>query len=86
MADIVIINKTDLNGNHGITGEIKKLNPFAEIRESAWCNIDLPLGDRALSKYYPDLPGAMSRPEVNSMVIKSGRKIDKKSLESFLHK
>lgn len=84
MADIVIINKTDLNSSQAITGEVKKLNPFAEIRESVWCNVDLPLADRALSKYYPDLTGSMTRPEVNSMVIKSGRKIDKKSLESFL--
>jgi G3E family GTPase len=86
MADIVIINKTDLNGSHGINGEIKKLNPFAEIRESAWCNTDLPLGGRALGKYYPYLPGAMNRPEVNSMVIKNGRRMDKKSLEIFLQK
>ena len=87
MADIVVINKTDLfvNGIETIHKEIKKSNPFAEIRESTFCNIDFELGNFAINKFYFGEFKAMPRPEINSMVIKSGRKISRNSLNIFLN-
>jgi G3E family GTPase len=87
MADVVVINKTDLvkTGTEQIRAEIKKANPFAEIRETTFCDIDLELGNSAVNKYYFGELKAMSRPDVNSMVIKSGRKLSRNSLELFLN-
>jgi G3E family GTPase len=87
MADVVVINKTDLvkTGIEQICAEIKKANPFAEIRETAFCNIEFEMGNSAVKKFYLGELKAMSRPDVNSMVIKSGRKLSRNSLELFLN-
>ncbi|TNF40460.1 MAG: hypothetical protein EP310_08915 [Bacteroidetes bacterium] len=87
IADVVVINKTDLikTGTEQIRSEIKKANPFAGIRETTFCDIDFELGDSAINKFYFGELKAMSRPDVNSMVIKTGRKISKNSLEMFLN-
>jgi G3E family GTPase len=87
MADVVVINKTDLvePGIDLIRAEIKKSNPFAEIRETTYCNIDFELGNSAINKLYFGEIKSLPRPSVNSMVIKTGRKISKKSLEFFLN-
>ncbi len=87
MADVVVINKTDLvnNGLEKIHAEIKKSNPFAEIRESTFCSINFELGNSAINKFYFGEIKAMPRPDINSMVIKSGRKISRNSLEIFLN-
>lgn len=87
MADVVVINKTDLikTGTEQIRSEIKKANPFAEIRETTFCDIDFELGNSAINKFYFGELKAMSRPDVNSMVIKTGRKISKNSLGLFLN-
>lgn len=87
MADVVVINKTDLleNGTDSIRSEIIKSNPFAEIRETTFCNIDFELGNPVIDKYYFTSVKTMPRPDINSMVIKSGRKITRPSLENFLH-
>lgn len=86
MADVVVINKTDLaeNSLETIRTEIKKANPFAEIRETTFCNIDFELGNSTVNKYYFGEIKTMPRPDINSMVIKSGRKISRQSLEMFL--
>jgi G3E family GTPase len=54
MADVVVINKTDLvkTGTEQIRAEIKKANPFAEIRETTFCDFDLELGNSAINKFY----------------------------------
>ncbi len=108
MADVVVINKTDLleAGTEPVRAEIKKANPFAEIRETTFCNIDFELGNSAINKFYfgeikslprPSLGNSainkfyfgeiksLPRPSVNSMVIKSGRKLSRISLELFLN-
>ena len=87
MADIVIINKTDLveNGLYTIRKEIKKINPFAEIRETTFCNIDFEMGNSPINKFYFSEVEAMVEPKVNSMVIKSAGKISRKSLDLFLN-
>ncbi len=86
MADVVVINKTDLvkDGLDNIHNEIKKANPFAEIRETTFCAIDFELGNSAIKKIYFEAIKTMPRPEINSMVIKSGRKMSRQSLEIFL--
>jgi len=86
MADVVVINKTDLavNNLENIRLEIKKANPFAEIRETTFCNINFELGNSAINKYYFGEVKTMARPDINSMVIKSSRKISGHSLNMFL--
>jgi G3E family GTPase len=87
IADVVLLNKTDLieTGIDLIRAEIKKSNPFAQIRETTFCDIDFELGNSAINKFYYGEMKAMPRPNVNSMVIKSGRKLSRISLESFLN-
>ena len=87
MADVVVINKTDLveKDTDFIKTEIKQINPFAEIRESTYCNIDFELGNSTLNKFYFDNEKPMARPNINSMVIKSGRKLSREVLENFLN-
>lgn len=87
MADLVVINKTDLieTGTEAIRAEIKKTNPFAETMETTFCDIDFELGNSAVSKFYFGELKALPRPDVNSMVIKSGRKMTRISLELFLN-
>ena len=87
MADVIIINKTDLieNGVDKITEEIIKINPFAEIRKTTFCNIDFELQNSSITKFYFGEVKAMPRPNVNSMVIKSGKKFSRKSLSNFLN-
>jgi G3E family GTPase len=87
MADVAVINKTDLieTGIESIRTVIKKSNPFAQIRETTFCNIDFELGNSAINKFYFGELKTMSRPNVNSMVIKSGRKMSRNSLEIFLN-
>jgi G3E family GTPase len=87
MADVVIINKIDLLENRieSIRKEIKTVNPFAEIRETTFCDIDFELGNSATNKFYFGEVKVMAEPRVNSMVIKSGRKLSRKSLELFLN-
>lgn len=86
MADVVVINKCDLieEALDGIKDEIKKVNPFAEIKETSYCQIDFELGNSAIHKFYFGDVKTMPRPEINSMVIKSGQKITRNSLELFL--
>ncbi len=86
MADVVVLNKTDLAGDQipQLTGEIKKLNPFAEIRETVYCNTNFEMEKGAIPKFYAGLPKSMGRPQVHSMVLKSGRRISRESLDAFL--
>jgi G3E family GTPase len=86
MADEVVINKTDLPGldNEKLLVEIRKLNPFARITETTFCKIDFQLGNLALNKFYFGEMKTLPRPEINSMVIKTTRKIKYESLVDFL--
>jgi G3E family GTPase len=87
MADLVVVNKTDLveNGIDAVEKEIRKVNPFAKIIQSTFCNIDFELGNSAINKFYFGEVTTMPRPNVNSMVIKSARKISRNSLQLFLN-
>lgn len=86
MADKVLINKTDLvESTDDIKNEIRKINPFAKISATTFCETDFDPGIVAVSKFYPDLGKPLARPDVNSMVIKSGRKLSKDALLHFLN-
>ncbi|MEN8117681.1 MAG: CobW family GTP-binding protein [Bacteroidota bacterium] len=87
MADIVVINKTDLveSSIAEIKDEIKKINPFAQIKQSTFCNIDFELGNTTINKFYFSEVKTMPRPDVNSMVIKTARQVSRESLQSFLN-
>lgn len=86
MADVVIVNKTDLVA--GKTGEvitqIRKLNPFAEIRETVYCDTPFDMNKSAIPKFYAGENRSMPRPPVNSMVLKTGRRVSRESLYTFL--
>ncbi len=86
MADVVVINKTDLAENNisEISEEIAKINPFAEIKTATYCNIEFELGNSAIDKFYVGEIKAMPRPDIKSMVIKSSRLITYESLKKFL--
>jgi G3E family GTPase len=88
MADFVVINKVDLSGNEEIlkiAEEVKRLNPFAEIIRSEYCNFSFSLGEKSINKIYFGEMIPLSRPAVNSMVIKTSRKISIQSLSEFLN-
>ena len=87
MADVIVVNKTDLVGNEmeTIKNEVRKANPFAEIKETTYCDIDFELGNRAINKFYFSDVKTMASPEINSMVIKNGRKMSRKALQQFLN-
>ena len=86
MADFVVINKTDMltGGTEKLKTEMKTINPFARILETTFCNVDFDLGIKAVDKFYFGELNALPRPAVNSMVIKTTRKITEQSLVYFL--
>lgn len=87
MADVVLINKTDLaeNDTTAIREEINKINPFADIRRTSFCDIDFNLKNKPATKFYMDELKALPRPDIHSMVIKSGRKFTREKLVKFLN-
>lgn len=88
MADYVVINKIDLAGEEEILKigeEIKSLNPFAEIVRSEYCNFSFELTEKARNKIYFGELNPLPRPDVNSMVIKTSKKISIQSLSDFLN-
>ncbi|MGC9352252.1 MAG: CobW family GTP-binding protein [Mariniphaga sp.] len=86
MADKILLNKTDLVENvDELLREIRGGNPFAEIKTTTFCNVDFNPCDASIFKFYPDLGKPLARPEVNSMVIKSGKKFTRDALVQFLN-
>ncbi|MFW5831912.1 MAG: CobW family GTP-binding protein [Prolixibacteraceae bacterium] len=88
MADVVLINKSDLirkeETGKSILEEIKSINPFAKIKFTTYCDIDFEIGFEHTEKFYFDSSKPLPRPELHSMVIKSGRKLSEESLKNFL--
>ncbi len=86
MADEVIINKLDLvnAGIDDLKKEIKSINPFAKINESHFCDIDFEVGNVTMNKVYFSEVNTLARPNINSMVIRSRKKVPKSSLMDFL--
>ncbi len=87
MADVVVINKLDIASENfeEIVGQIKKLNPFADIKKATFCNFDFEMGNSAIDKIYFNEMKPMERPDVNSMVIKTAKKVLENSFRDFLN-
>ena len=77
MADIIIINKSDLyiKNLDTLKKEISQLNPFAKIEETSFCNIEIDFNEYTIDKHYLDKSVALQKPEVYSMVIKTVEKL-----------
>ncbi len=88
MADVLLVNKTDLAGEDvpEIVKLIRELNPFAEIHSTTYCKIPFQLFRVPVSRFYRDIPGIMGRPKINSMVLKSSRRISALNLRKFLNR
>lgn len=86
MADEVIVNKIDLveAGIDDLKREIKSINPFARIHETHFCDIDFEVGNTAMDKKYFSEINTLARSEINSMVIRSRKRVPKSSLMDFL--
>ena len=86
MADVVVINKIDLfaDDTETIVQEIRTVNPFAEIRETSFCDIPFELEDKTSDKYYFEEVKTLPRPDINSMVIKTSKKVFHAGLDGFL--
>ena len=88
MADVVLVNKSDLitrrSARDKLIREVKQHNPFAEVLFTAWCDVNFNPDSKAVNKFYMGEMKTLSRPDINSMVIKSGRKLPRQSLERFL--
>ena len=93
VADTVIINKTDLNDKQMplIKEKIKALNPFATIYESTFCDISFQNelaayeGSGASREHLSgtDLLSA-PRPDLNSVVYRQTKPVNRKSFENFI--
>lgn len=86
MADIILVNKIDLvpDGVEKVVIEIQKINPFARIETTTFCNFNFDLKRSSMTKFYLGEETTLARPDVNSMVIKSGKKVSQDSLKEFL--
>lgn len=86
IADTIIVNKTDLseNKNDAVICRIKYLNPFADVITTSFARIDF-TERKTVMKFFPS--GEMaenSRPDLQSVVIKSNCKISPEKLDEFL--
>jgi G3E family GTPase len=93
IADTVLINKSDLQEKTGdIMEDIKKLNPYAKTKPTTYCNIELgeipefnkvkpvALQQQEANKSFE----SCGRPDIQSAVLRTTKKISRKGLENFL--
>ena len=86
IADTIIVNKTDLakDNNDAVVHRIKFLNPFATIITTTFARIDF-TERKSVMKFFPSGEKAEnSRPDLQSMIIKSNRTISPEKLDEFL--
>ncbi len=86
IADTIVVNKTDLAGEkiHGVVETIKKLNPFAQILCGSFAQIDLNTVKKALTFLPAGDQSSAGRPNLDSLVIKTTRKITRAGLDTFI--
>jgi len=86
MADVIIINKCDIAEASiaAVREEIRKLNPFAEIHETAFCRIPFEFSRIPVPGILKASQTPLGRPGIYSMVIKSARRFTEESLFRFL--
>lgn len=86
IADTIIINKSDLavKNNDAVIHRIKYLNPFATITTTSFARIDFS-EKKSVMKFFPLVEKAEnSRPDIESLVIKSNRLISIEKLNEFM--
>ncbi len=93
IADTVVLNKTDLyNDNlNKITDEIKKLNPYAEIKPTTYSNLkwdEFEIHPEVKSKAAAQYVGQESggRPDMIATVVRVHDKISEENLTCFIKK
>jgi G3E family GTPase len=85
MADVVLLNKTDMVPDVGeVEQEVKKINPFAIVHRTVYCDFEFDPESRSVQKFYPESVKPMERPDIRSMVIKSSRKSTPEQVMEFL--
>jgi len=87
IADTIIINKTDLAGEKTtmVVEEVKQINPFAQVVTATYAQVPVHGLKKALN-LFPSGWGKgqqSTRPDVESVVIKTGREIDPGKLDFF---
>lgn len=86
-ADVVLLNKADLAGDKiaGVKAEIRQINPFADLRETSFGQAFFQEELQPVKKFYFDRVAPLGRPDIQSMVIKSGKRLTRDRLEKFLN-
>jgi len=91
IADNIILNKTDLckDDTGKIEKEIRKLNPFATIIKTIYCETPLPgimreqeTGHKAAERFAGRKSGG--RPGINTCVLRTNDKISENDLHNFI--
>lgn len=86
MADIIVVNKVDLAAEKTplAIDFAQNVNPFAEIVTTSFCRV--PFRERFLRKprFFPAMEGALARPEVSTLVLKSTRPMPEDRIPGFL--
>lgn len=87
IADTIIINKTDLAGEKTtmVVEEVKQINPFAQVVTATYAQVPVHGLKKALN-LFPSGWGKgqqSTRPDLESVVIKTGREIDPGKLDFF---
>jgi G3E family GTPase len=87
IADTIIINKMDLAGEKAVMvmAEVKKMNPFAQVIPATYAQVDVHGLRKALNLFPAGLGEEQqsTRPDLESVVIKTGMEISPEKLESF---
>ncbi len=92
VADCIIINKKDLVANNSdeIVKQVKQINPLGNIIQTSYCdaNLDdlLSFKGGAILNQHIEIPERKrsGRPDINTGVLKSGKKIRQEALDDFL--
>ena len=92
-ADTIFINKTDMVDNEEvktITEHINKLNPFAKIHNTSYCKLPDQFTFKNQKENKRDAlffvnPIGSDRPNMNSTVLKTVKKIDSNNLNELLN-
>jgi G3E family GTPase len=86
LADTIILNKIDLveNIDYELTELLKKINPFADIIPSKFAQIEFGPKPRGMKFIHPFEKAENDRPDLQSQVIRTTRKISDDNLILFV--
>ena len=85
IADTIVLNKTDLAGDKTdtTTAELRKLNPFATIEAVSFAQVSFQK-KKFPFKTMPDSKNTVSKPDLESLVIKTNKTISEENLHAFI--